>query len=198
MTDMIGSGLVQYHPDLGSLLVPIDDLVQHPDNPNNGDLDALTASIETNGMYRPVYAQRSTSHIVAGNTTWEACKTLGATEIPAVMLDIDDTHALRILLADNKTAALALVDPGLELAALEKLVEVDSLYGTGYAEHDLEALRRLAEPPEPVEEHFATWPTICVQVPPQTRRAYMTITETAGGDLERFHLLMRLAGWDPE
>jgi hypothetical protein len=189
------SGLVQFHPDLTSLLMPIDDIQQYPGNANNGDIDGIAESIQINGMYRPVYVQRSTGYIVAGNSTWEACKTLEATEIPAIFLDIDDTTALRIVLADNRLARNALMDSGDELDLLHALSETDSLLGTGYSPLDMKRLERLTTPPAPVAEDFTTWPVLCVQVPPQTKRAYLEITEAAGGDLERFHLLLRLAGW---
>src|SRR5262245_41504344 len=146
-------------------------------------------------MYRPVFVQKATGYILAGNHTWHACKMLGATEIPVVLLDVDEHTALRIMLADNRTAALAEPDNALLLDLLDKLAENDSLHGTGYKEFDREAIRKLTEIPPDYAE-YATWPTICVQVPPHVRRAYHKITEVAVGDRERFELLLRLAGWD--
>lgn len=195
---MIHSGLVNYHTALEADLVDIESVQRHPDNPNNGDIDEIVASIETNGMYHCITVQDSTGYIIRGNHTWEACKMLGAEQIPVKRIDCDDTHALRIMLADNKIAALAIIDPALELPLLEKLNQIDSLYGTGYSESDLALLRKLGEPPAPQMQDFSDWPTLCVQVPPETRRAYMEMTQAAGGDTERFHLLMRLAGWSPE
>jgi hypothetical protein len=192
---VIVSGLVTYHADLEPLLIPIDDVHPHPANYNNGDVDALSESIEVNGMYRPIYAQRSTRNIIAGNHTWIACKGLGAESIPVVMLDIDDTTALRIMLADNRVAALAVPDNGLLLELLDHLAATDSLIGTGYQPFDHEAIRHLTEMDTDYDE-FATWPTICVQVPPHVRKAYHQMTEAAVGDRERFELLLRLAGWD--
>lgn len=192
---MLHSGMVTYHEDLADLLVPIDSVSQHPDNPNNGDVEAIVESIELAGMYRPVYVQRSTGWIVAGNHTWEACKTLGATEIPVVALDIDEVTTLRILLGDNKLALLAKIDNGILLPLLEKITAVDSLRGTGYVEPDLVALRKLAEM-EANYDDFAQWPLIAVRVPPNVRRAYLAMTEQAVGDRERFELMLRLAGWN--
>lgn len=127
---MIHDGLVRYHDDLKNLMVDINDLQPHPANPNNGDLDAVAESIQVNGMYRPIYAQTSTRTILAGHTTWGACHELGATHVPVLWLDIDDKTALKIVLADNKTAHLATLDPALEAAALLSLD--DDLDGTGY------------------------------------------------------------------
>lgn len=139
---MIVSGGVRFHPALKDLLVPINLVHPHPDNPNNGDSDAIAVSIEVNGMYRPVEIQASTGYILAGNTTYAACLELGATEIPVVWLDVDDETALRILLGDNQLARLARMDRALELPLLERLMDTDlQLLGTGYTVWD--------PPPEP-------------------------------------------------
>lgn len=191
---MIHSGLVQYHDDLTSHLVPIDDVHPHPNNYNNGDVDAIAESIEINGMYRPLYVQRSTNYIIAGNHTWHACKMLGADQIPIIMLDVDDTTAIRLMLADNRLAAMAVPDNALLLELLDELALSDNLMGTGYKEHDHEVIRHLTEMSNDYDE-YATWPTICIQIPPHVRKAYHQMTEAAVGDRERFELLMRLAGW---
>lgn len=192
---MIRSGLAQYHADLEPLLNPIDSVTPHPRNYNNGDVDAIQESIEINGMYRPIFVQKDTGYIIAGNHTWEACKTLGATQIPVVYLDVDDTTAVRIMLSDNRTAALAVPDNGLLLDLLNDLAANDSIVGTGYKEYDLEVLKALAEIPLDSDGH-ATWPLITVRVPPHVQRAYHAMTESAVGDRERFELMLRLAGWD--
>lgn len=192
---MIHSGLAQYHDDLAGLLVLIDDVTPHPRNYNNGDVEAISESIEVNGMYRPLFVQKSTGYIIAGNHTWLACKGLGADKVPVVMLDVDDQTAKRIMIADNRTAALAEPDNALLVELLDELARDDSLLGTGYREYDHEVLKKLAEIPNDYDE-YATWPTICVQVPPHVRRAYHRMTEAAVGDRERFELLLRLAGWD--
>lgn len=142
---MYQSGHVRYHDDLETLMRPIDSVVQHPDNYNNGDTDALVESILTNGMYRPIYVQKSTGYIIAGNHTWMACKELNATEIPVVIADLDDIQAKRILVADNRIAQLARPDDAQLIGLLEEIAAEDELRGTGYEEHDLEALRLLQE-----------------------------------------------------
>jgi hypothetical protein len=194
---MIHDGLVRYHDNLADLLTPINDVEPHPANPNNGDLDAVAESIQVNGMYRPIYAQKNSRRILAGHTTWGACHELGATQIPVIWLDVDDTTALKIVLADNKTAHLATLDPALEAAALLALdAEGSALDGTGYTPHDLELLTRLNQTPLDPTDLQDPWPTLCVQVPPHVRNAYLTLTSAAGSDRERFEMMLRLAGWD--
>lgn len=141
---MIVSGGVRFHPSLESLLVPIDTVRPHPDNPSSGDQDAVEESIEVNGMYRPVWAQLSTGYILGGNTTYASCLALGATELPVVWLDVDELTATRILLGDNEIARRAVVDLGLLGPMIDRLLETElRLLGTGYEE---------APPPPPLTE----------------------------------------------
>lgn len=148
---MIHSGGVRFHPALQSLLVDIADLSPHPDNPSNGDMEAVAESIEISGMYRPVYAQRSTGFVLGGNTTYSACLYLGAELIPVVWLDVDGETAVRIMLGDNQIARLALVDQALLAPALDALLSTElKLLGTGYAE------RPVAMPSERPPGHTVT------------------------------------------
>lgn len=192
---MIASGMIQFHDSLEVDLVPIDEVMPHPDNYNNGDIEQIIESIEVNGMYRPIYAQATTRYIVAGNHTWYACKQLGSQVIPVKFLDVDDLTALRLIVADNEIARNAIPDTRALLSILETLDSQDSLLGTGKKPHDLAALKALAEIPVDYDE-YGQWPTLTFQVPPHVKRAYMVMTKAAGDDRERFELLMRLAGWD--
>lgn len=195
---MIRSGLVKYHDALAPLMVDIDSVQQHPENYNNGAVEDIAVSIETNGMFRPLEVQRSTGYILAGNHTWEACKTLGADVIPVVYLDVDDHRARRIMLADNRLASLAMPDRAAEVALLEQIKEHDSeigLQGLGYTEHDLEVLRHLAEM-ESTYDEFATWPQFSVRLHPRILAAFRRMTREADTDSDRFEVLLRLAGWD--
>jgi hypothetical protein len=193
---VIVSGLVRYHDDLGPLMADIDSVRQHEENYNLGDVDEIAESIEVNGMYRPIYAQLSTGQIIAGNHTWEACKSLGASKIPVVMLDVDDDAALRIMVADNELARKARRDNAQLVGLLNRLAKQEAgLHGTGIKPEDLTVLTHLAEMNlEPLE--FAVWPTLSFQVHPRIRKAFMHLTREADTDPDRFELLMRLAGWD--
>lgn len=132
---MIVSGGVRFHPALEPLLCDINLVRPHPDNPNNGDQDAIEVSIEVNGMYRPVEAQVSTGYVLAGNTTYASCLSLDAEIIPVVWLDVDDEAALRILLGDNQLARLARMDAGILRPSMEALLNTElKLLGTGYDE----------------------------------------------------------------
>lgn len=136
-------GTVLAHPTLEPLLEDLDTLRPHPENPKSGDTEAIAESIETNGLYRPLYAQKSTGYILAGNHTYHAALELGATTLPVIWLDIDDQTARRILLADNRTADLGRYDDALLVELLLAIDQTDSLTGTGYTHDDLDLLLTL-------------------------------------------------------
>lgn len=123
-------------------LVTVADLVPHPQNPRMGDVGAIVESIRANGFYAPLVVQRSTRHVLAGNHRLLAARQVGLTEVPVVWVDVDDDRALRILLADNRTADLATYDD-VNLAAL--LVDLAqqteaALAGTGWSGDDLDRM----------------------------------------------------------
>lgn len=107
-----------------------DRLKEHPDNPKRGDVDAIKESMEINGFFGAVVAQKSTGYVLAGNHTFRTAAAEGVDRIPVLWIDVDDDAALRILLADNKIAELGFMDEEALDAALSKL---DGLAGTGYS-----------------------------------------------------------------
>lgn len=139
-------------------LVPLDRLTEHPENPNEGDADAIAASIDANGFYGAVVAQKSTGHVLAGNHRLIAARQHGLDTLPVVWLDVDDDRARRILLADNRTAELAHRDPEALAGILTALNDTDeALRGTGYAPEDLEDLLALIAGPPDLDALAAAW-----------------------------------------
>jgi ParB-like chromosome segregation protein Spo0J len=138
------------HPSLGGLmdinqeyeLVDLmfdkDPLKEHPQNPNVGDTEIIDESINVNGWYGAVIAQRSTGYILKGNHSYRVAKNKGAKEIPVIWKDVDDETALKILLSDNETAKRSEYD---EAKLEELLAGLETLEGTGFdkasrLEHD--------------------------------------------------------------
>lgn len=121
--------------------IPIEMLKPHPSNPRRGDIKLIANSLATHGQYRPIVAQRSTNRILAGNHTWEAARRLKWAYISVTWVDVDDTTATRIMLADNRASDLATYDHD-SLCAL--LQTIDTLDGTGYDLHEVQEL--LKEP----------------------------------------------------
>jgi hypothetical protein len=112
--------------------IPVERVTEHPDNPRKGDDEAVTKSIDRNGFFGAIIIQRSTGHVIAGNTRYRAMRDGGATTIPGFWVDCDDELALRIMLADNRTSDLAFYDDEQLFILLKQLVESEGLEGTGY------------------------------------------------------------------
>lgn len=128
--------------------VPLDLLTEHPSNPRRGSVQVIADSIDANGFYGAVVAQRSTGFVVAGNHRLKAARDRGLATVPVVWLDIDDERAKRILLVDNRSSDLAGYDDP-ELAALltELAGSADALRGTGFADEDLSDVIARLNPP---------------------------------------------------
>lgn len=144
MTDPVAGlialgGSVSAHPELGALLEPIGNVSLHPENPRRGDVQVIRDSLTTNGLYRPLVAQRSTGFVLAGNHTLRALQDLGAERVPVTWVEVDDHDAARIILADNRSSDLG----GYDVTALAEVMNglgPDAFVGTGYAEADLDQL----------------------------------------------------------
>lgn len=123
-------------------IVPLTELEQHPANPRRGNVETIGESIEANGFYGAVIVQASTRRVLAGNHRVQAALTAGMTEIPALVIDVDDETAKRILLVDNRSNDVASYD---ERALLDLLADLGDLTGSGYVLDDLAALQRSLE-----------------------------------------------------
>jgi hypothetical protein len=128
-------------PELQSLATPINKLKAHPQNVRQGDVGAISQSLEQHGQYRPIVVQQSTGFILAGNHTYKAAVALKWKEVAATFVDVDDEQALRILLVDNRANDLAMYD---DAALAEVLKYLDStatgLVGTLFDGDDLDDL----------------------------------------------------------
>jgi len=99
----------------GSLLrqierVPVTSLSFYPGNPRVGNVKVIASSLRENLQYAPLVVQESTRHVLAGNHTLKAARSLGWTEIDVVLVDVDDTRARKIVLSANRTADLGTYD----------------------------------------------------------------------------------------
>ena len=120
--------------------VAISSLTPYPTNPRRGDIDAIASSLTAHGQYRPIVVQASTKFVLAGNHTLKAAKKLGWKKIKAVLVDVDDDTAKKIVLADNRLTDLAGYNEPLLKSLLEALPELD---GTGFTQSEVETLDRL-------------------------------------------------------
>ncbi|MFI9553706.1 ParB N-terminal domain-containing protein [Nonomuraea endophytica] len=118
-------------------IVRVDELEPHPDNPHRGDIERIAESIKRYGFYGLVLIQKSRMRIIAGEHRWRGAIKMGLTKLPAVLLDVDDDTALRILLADNRMAEFGEYD---DPKLAEMLQGLDDLGGTGWHDEDLAEL----------------------------------------------------------
>lgn len=127
--------------EIKSLAQPLDQFNTHPKNVRQGDVGAITTSLEQHGQYRPIVVQQSTGNILAGNHTYLAAKSLGWKEIAATYVDCDDEQAVRILLVDNRANDLAMYDDTALASVLEELAATDTgLEGSLFSGDDLDDL----------------------------------------------------------
>ncbi len=121
----------------------VSELKVHPDNPRQGNVSDIARSIEINGFYGAIVAQKSTGFVLAGNHRLMAAKETGAKTIPVAWVDCDDEEARRILLADNRLSDLATYDESILATLLEELAQTEiGLDGTGYDSDFLDELAR--------------------------------------------------------
>lgn len=120
----------------------ISDLSPYHRNARIGNVDAIAESLQINGQYKPIVVNEGTLtgrpwEILVGNHTTRAALQIGLEKLDAVVVDVDDEQARRIVLVDNRTSDLANYD---EELLVELLETVGDLGGTGFTEADLEAL----------------------------------------------------------
>lgn len=145
---------VRFAKSLAPLLVPIEQVRQHPDNPNNGDDDNLRESIQINGFVTAITADANTGYIVAGNTRYRVLCELGATHIPVIWEDSwSEEGAVRYLVGDNASSRRAVMDQAQLLALLGNLAETErGLVGTSITENEYEKmLLEFANQQDPVD-----------------------------------------------
>lgn len=135
---------VRYHPTAEQLLDDAAKVKPYANNPRNGDVDAIVASILEVGCYRPIYVWTKTGEILAGNHTYAALMELGQERVPIAWVDAETmTEARKIVLGDNRMADLGRYDEALLLAELEALD--GNLEGTGFIPDDLDNIRAMMD-----------------------------------------------------
>jgi len=128
-------------------------LKEYPGNPRKGDIDKIAESLKANGQYKPIVVQKSTNFVLVGNHTLKAIKKLGWDFVDAVILDVDDVEAKRIVLADNRTSDGSTYD---YMLLNEMLMSLPDLEGTGYDKAALDQLINTVNPYIPELEHGDT------------------------------------------
>lgn len=111
-------------------------------NARRGSVPEIAKSLKVNKQYVPITVNVGThtgrpNEVLRGNHTVKAARDLGWKSLDVNYVDVDDDHARRIVLADNKTAAFGDYDTDLLAAEVSAL---DDLEGSGYSQEDLDKL----------------------------------------------------------
>lgn len=134
-------------------LVSVDALHEHPRNARDGDIGAISESLDSSGFFGALVVQRSTGYILVGNHRYRAAVQKGMTALPVMYADVDDTQAIKIMLADNRANDRASYRDDVLGDLLRELAETDNLYGTAFDKEDVDDLLAiLANKPLPVPD----------------------------------------------
>lgn len=133
-------------------LVPVDEVMPHPDNYRRGRVERIAESLRRFGQMRPILVWEERRLIVAGNHTYRgAVEELSWTHIAALLVPMTEADAKAYLVADNRLSDLATNDDDALAAALASLEDEDRYDGTGWTPDEYEDLmanlNRLAQAP---------------------------------------------------
>lgn len=120
--------------------VDIQTLKPHPKNPRMNDeaVPGVQKSIERFGFTNPIIANAD-STILCGHTRWKASKELGLTEVPVVYVDLTDSEAEMLMIADNKLGEHASWDYEQLHSLLQNLYKDEQdLDVLGFGQHELD------------------------------------------------------------
>ena len=89
--------------------VPIETLTPWAQNPRTNDhaVESIADSIARFGFGAPIVARRQDSRVIAGHTRLKAAQRLGLEQVPVRFLDLSESEASALALADNKLGELA-------------------------------------------------------------------------------------------
>lgn len=143
-------------------LVRVEDVRPHPRNPNRGDVDAIAESIGALGFYGALAVNMPAGHILIGSHRWTAARETGLDELPALLYEVDEDTAERIMLGDNEFARMARWDMTALVAVLnDRQASPRALAGTGFDPAKLAEIvaRMQPAPPESFREYDEDLPT---------------------------------------
>lgn len=128
---------VMLHPDKLKLWAG------NPRNITNAAIDRVAASIERFGFGAPIVARKKNREIIAGHTRWHAAKKLGLKEVPVRLLNIAESEAHLLALADNRYTELTGWSEELtaQLKLLEDNLGKDTISFAGWTEQEYAKLQ---------------------------------------------------------
>lgn len=138
-------------------IVQIESLLPWDQNPrvNDGVVDKLVRVIERFGFLDPILVRRSDRRIIAGHRRIKAAKKMGLTEVPAILLDLDDDEARDLAVAHNRAAEDAEWDPLLLAQLVGEGLDLPEL---GFESSEIDALLAAVADPEVDDQEEAPAP----------------------------------------
>ena len=134
--------------------IDINQLRPWEDNPRKNDeaVEDIVKSFEAFGYTNPILVRKQNNEIIAGHTRVKALQSIGESQVPVILLDMDEADAHAYALYDNKSVENTEWD-GLKLgevfAQLDELnVDLDL---TGFTAEEIEdfVIGPTDEPQEP-------------------------------------------------
>jgi ParB-like nuclease domain len=128
-------------------MVPVGDLRPNPRNPNKhseDQINRLMASLRRDGQTRPVLARKANRMLIGGHGVHTSVRRLQWPEIAVLFLDVDQQTADRIMLADDRLAALSELDDRRVADLMKEIGEGDWL-ATGYSVEEANKLLSSSE-----------------------------------------------------
>lgn len=126
--------------DLLPLLVPIEQLSEHPENARQGDVEIVRESLREHGQYRPAVVQESTGHVCVGNHMLRAAQLEGWTHLAAIRRPLTDHQARRLRLVDNRSHDRGHYDAEKLLAELQALQDEAAIEAEATDPQDAQAV----------------------------------------------------------
>jgi ParB family chromosome partitioning protein len=142
--------------DLRPLSRPIAELWAWQGNYRQGDVGAVSLSLDRFGQTKPVVARHFGDRltVIAGNHTLEAARQLGWNHLAVVVRDdLNEEEAIAYAIADNRTSDLATNNEAVLGQLLARLAHNDDLLiATGFDGDDIDDLHEDPLPPLPPDE----------------------------------------------
>lgn len=151
--------------DLLGLARPTSSLVLDPMNARlhpERNIEAIKRSLCLYGQVKPLVVRKATMVVVAGNGTLEAARSLGWTNIAAMLVEMDEVEAAGYGLADNRTAELAKWD-WVAVKKLDLLLSERGHLSPGWSTDELAAMRASPDFVEPPEDFPEVDETIAIE-----------------------------------
>ncbi len=127
-------------PKTAAVFVDVKALTPWAKNPRKNDpaVKAVADSIKRFGFGAPLLARQANGEIIAGHTRLKAAIKLGLTEVPVRYLDLTESEAHALALADNKVGELAEWDDAVLAEVLKGMAEAgDNIEGLGWSSADV-------------------------------------------------------------